>query len=357
MWVLLAIALALGCVGGASAAEFCVNTSQQLEDALTTAATNGQTDVIKIAAGEYQSPGSGFEYNTVAPIDGDVNQGLAILGGWGLGFNGPCSLDLMLPTVLDGDNQHRGLEISSEGSASIVVRNLTFVDGAENGVFDGGGLKARGSAEGNIEIENCEFISNQAYRGGGMSVSSYGEIRIVNNLVADNLSLFTNAVNAVSEGAHVYFINNTVVNNTHGHQFGRGGVYIAVGSEGHAFVANNIMWGNEDNDFWTVAPHYRYNNSLGVVEGTEPVSSSGNLSSDPMLVDDYYPSGGSALIDAGRNPPFLVPLPVPFDLDWHLPEHDLNGQERVQGGRVDIGAFEAEPGRVFVDGFENGPTF
>jgi len=56
----------------------------------------------------------------------------------------------------------------------------------------------------------------------------------------------------------------------------------------------------------------------------------------------FVPDFDSPLIDSGRPPcGLLCPAPTPFEYAWDLGDADILAQARVQGERVDIGAFES----------------
>ena len=72
-------------------AEFCVTNAAELQNALSTAATNGQDDTIKVVQGTYSG---NFEYNS------GKGHSITLLGGYYTG----CTSRVVDPanTVLDG---------------------------------------------------------------------------------------------------------------------------------------------------------------------------------------------------------------------------------------------------------------
>jgi hypothetical protein len=103
-------------------------------------------------------------------------------------------------------------------------------------------------------------------------------------------------------------------------------------------IVNSIVW-----DLESVAipagASIDYSCVMGGWEGT------GNIDSDPKFVDaasgDYHLLGGSPCVNSGSN-----------DVDG-LPESDLDGDDRIEAGRVDMGAFEsafASPGVACDEG-------
>ncbi len=112
-------------------------------------------------------------------------------------------------------------------------------------------------------------------------------------------------------------------------------------------IANNVVafnaWGLQQWNVGSNAPVIRYNNVYGNsvqesqtdYDGTaDATGSDGNLSADPMLanreIGDVHLQPGSPCLDAGNA--------ADVGAGWT----DMDGQARVQGGGVDIGADESD---------------
>ncbi len=360
-------AASLAFATNAGAAEFCATNSAELAQAMTDASVNGQPDVIRVAQGTYVTPGAnGFVYDSLAPVGGD-SQDITIVGGFVPFFNNPCGTNAgsrPWDTLVDGDRTSRVMRITSRGDTKITIRNLWLANGFldPNGFERGAGLRADvsfGTDQGHLRVENCIFTGNSARFESAVSVRGGESYRFSGNLVVANEAL-AHAVAFVTQGTQeTYAINNTIFGNSSLGGSSNAGLYLATSGGAKAFAANNLLWGNDgdDLDLFSEAiggEYYGYNNSIESQSGVFDVES-GNLSTAPefapgLLNFDLAPT--SALIDAGRMPPAFVIIPTPFASNWSLTDFDVLGRNRVQGQRVDIGAFEAAADRLFSDGFE-----
>ncbi len=206
-----------------------------------------------------------------------------------------------------------------------------------------------------IEIDNNQFARNSIMNagGGGIAINAARKSRFLvrNNVMYDNEAvddagtgwLAGPAMHATIRGdSDLYFLGNTITNNSLAY-INSGAVHILGFDHGTVIeVANNIIWGNPttvqpfaDSDLY-VNGHVngsttvRYNDyCVGV---TYNASVSNNICTAPGFVDaagdNYHLAPNSDLIDAGSTSPSYLP-PVDFD-----------GQARVQGAGIDIGADE-----------------
>ncbi|MFK7958672.1 MAG: choice-of-anchor Q domain-containing protein [Lysobacterales bacterium] len=352
------------CSTAAVAEEFCATTSGELQASLDAAETNGQADTIRIATGSYEVPaGGGFAYNSAAPIGGD-DEDISIIGGWTAFGNFPCGQLLStnpFNTTLDGDNRYQVLSVQTRFFSNITVKNLALIRGFAPG-DDGGGLFASGVGDyvGNVLIENNAILGNEAQRSGGMQLRGGETIRVLNNLIVANSALFGEAAMSLqSQNTNgIYLINNTILNNSVDLDSNLvvGGVLVLNNDSSEAFIANNILWGNSGQDLRLAGTGetHLFNNDIEARSG-DATFEGGNLSVDPQFNSgllDFNLSNASPLIDAGRNPPVFAPSPPPFEFRWSVPDLDLSDNPRIQGIRVDIGALEAAPRLLFIDGFE-----
>ncbi len=115
-------------------------------------------------------------------------------------------------------------------------------------------------------------------------------------------------------------MNSTIVLNAA--RFGAGGIRSRVTNR--PVITNCILWANGDDLVGCSATY-------SCIEDGDP--GEGNISDDPLFVEfdkgDYHLLGDSPCIDAGD--PNFEPLPG---------ETDMDGQMRVWGGGVDMGADE-----------------
>jgi len=276
-------ALVLGITATSFSATFNVSTEQELLQALATASNNGEDDVINLSAGTFSIKNVGSSNFKYEAKSGE-NFSLTITG---------AGMD---KTIIDGKNATGSLlYISSTGSGSITIKNLTLkggettftdIDGTFN--FTGGGLYS--SVEGDVLIENVKFTQNSAGMGsaGGAYVrSGKGNITIRNcmfyrnvsktgagiyiaigdywgNLSSASLNLYNNIFyqNGGYQGVGFYIspnttgqiniINNTVMgniifnNSSPDTSYGVGGYLSLNGRSGKVNVYNNIFWQNKN---------------------------------------------------------------------------------------------------------------
>lgn len=123
--------------------------------------------------------------------------------------------------------------------------------------------------------------------------------------------------------------NCTIIGNTAEHG---GGIYKGSSDGLIPTVTNCILWGNDPTQIWispiaTDPPLVTYSDVQGGWSGV------GNIDDDPLFMDadnNLRLSPGSPCIDAGDDT-------AVFSLT------DLDGNPRIQGTCVDMGAFEAPP--------------
>jgi hypothetical protein len=388
---LLSLLVAVG-TPPAPAADFHVNTSEGLQEALQTATTNGQDDTIYLAAGTYAPhPWSDFHYAS------DEGRSLTIRG-----EPGTSPEDV----VLDGghdrqilymdDNSHPGwpppdpmpefslIGLTFTNSAdgwdnavyvhasmtNVTVQNCRFYNNISNGE---GGAIVINCIIGSVNFENNRLENNQLNEkevmmgggdppvyhretlcmGGGAYIHTAGEVItlrnnvIVNNTARGDFGIGGGLYLSISCPSFVALnlINNTIADNTAG--FMAGGVFIKHWAGGApANLYNNIIYGNEapdspvTADIWAdvigISEIYAVSNDMSLnaeVTGlfNPPGGSFDNLDEDPeFLAGTYYPDVASPVIDVGNS------LPPPPG----LPDTDFLGNPRVCGRAPDLGAFE-----------------
>jgi len=240
--------------------------------------------------------------------------------------------------------------MATDGGSPTVSQCL-FVD---NVATDTGALWIAGSV---ITLDRCRFLGNTSlYRdNGGIRISGEdtAEVTLVNCLLSGNVGLGNGGSSGGgaiinSLGTTTTLINCTVVNNLSPDK--PAGLKL---NSGNATVINSIVWGNLSEDelatveedqitmpnwggLTSVISHSRIEGWTGELGGI------GNSGDDPLfadaagadgivgtLDDDLRLTSGSLSIDAGENG--ALPPGSDFDLD---------GNPRVIGAFVDIGAYE-----------------
>jgi len=374
--------------GGVHAAEFRVTNTTELQNALTTAQSNGQDDVIYLAAGVYSAVenGKGFVYDST---NGD-NRKLTICG-----ENGTTAEQVILDggnafapvlSLVDENPDHLNSAFTVQG---ITIRNGKMQERDQNG----GGLCV--SSKGDVTVKSCIITANTGDDGGGVAIySSYGSVTFINNVVTDNIAMDDGGGvdidianvdtekfvilkgNTIKnnkaeedggglriESRNLICVNNLIVknrgyygggislipwsegqsiftNNTVTSNYAQEGGGIAIYSEEEyqviVYFYNNIIWGNTastGSDIYKVGDgmSYLYNNDYhDVVGGFIQVID--NIDTDPLFVDqingDYHLQSSSPCIDKGT-------ADAP-----ELPDTDFEGDPRVVGAAPDIGADE-----------------
>jgi len=235
-----------------------VSDQASFQDALTTAASNGQADTIHVSAGTINVSGS-LTYSRAL----SENYALTIIGA------GVAS------TILNGDTSNVVLALWSTGATDdnnvhFTVQGITFQNGhgfsdggldmdahdgdmtIENCNFslnysDNGGAGASAySSGGTVTLRGCVFTSNEAYEyegGGAYLASPNGTIAVENNVFTDNYIYCGDGVGVYIWGDAVTVTGNTFQNNTADGEYsdGGGGAYIYGDS---VTVTNNTFTGN-----------------------------------------------------------------------------------------------------------------
>ena len=184
----------------------------------------------------------------------------------------------------------------------------------------GGGLVNVGDAGvGYICVSNCTLHDNSSSSGAGVS-SQNATTLVQNSLLTGNHATGSGGA-AIVTGGSLSLIGCTIVANTAA--AGTGGVSV---SSGTATLASSILWGNSGGQLQGPAT-VQYCDVQGGCTGT------GNVDADPVFVapaaGDYHLRRCSPCVNAG-NPAYT---PAPGELD-------LDGQARILGGVIEMGATE-----------------
>ncbi|MHC4536172.1 MAG: right-handed parallel beta-helix repeat-containing protein, partial [Planctomycetota bacterium] len=240
------------------------------------------------------------------------------------------------PTVTDctftGNGANRGGGMDNY-SNSPTVTNCTFSD---NSGWWGGGMN---NVEGYPIVNNCTFTGNTGKYGGGMN--NYSNSPTVTNCTfSGNTSLEEGGGGMRNNNANPTVTNCTFSGNTSLEE-GGGGMRNYNSSP---TLTNCILWGDSPDEIFddvTSSTTVTYSDVQG---GTgETWFGEGCIDTDPMFADaDGRLLAFSPCLDAGNDA--AVPPGVTTDLD---------GNPRIQGVCVDMGAFESDlnymdPGWVFM---------
>lgn len=329
-------ACAVGITTPCIAAQFCAANPTQLAAALDNAEANAQNDDIRIVAGAH---------DLTVPMQffsGEANS-LVVSGGWNAG----CTLKDGGLTVLDGGDLVRIMYLYSSAASAVTVSDLTFNSGHIGaGSNVGAGLSVQ--TTGNVTIERNAFVGNQSsYSAGGFFAGAGGTLVFRNNLALGNGAPYIGAGELICNGPSAYVTGNTIIGNTATNADGNGGLHVGGGAQ--FTLANNIIRSNSNWDLGNQAlgGATLVRNDIGPHNGL-PIApdSADNVDIDPEFAPgflDLHLAGWSPLVNAGADsPPGGIGI------------HDADGEPRLQGAHVDIGAYESDV--LFYSGTDPRPA-
>ena len=255
-------------------------------------------------------------------------------------------------TIVDND----GGGITTNQATTIELANCTVADNGGTGV-----VASEVAFGGGVMITNCTITGNTSDEiVGGLRCHANTSAVIRNCLIADNTGRVAGGL-AIS-GFGAFEITTSTFSGNVATEFGGGGIR-AFGTEPVA-IRNCILWGNQAPIGSQLLLDSGFNDpsvvsvDFSAVEGGEKgvfvddaccspshlIWGVGNIEVDPQFVDpenaDYHLSSGSPCLDTGD--PAFEPEPK---------ETDIDGDPRIIGRQVDIGADEfRELGDLDADG-------
>jgi len=367
-----------------------------LQMALIEAESNGKDDVIHVAPGIY-TPTVPWMYLALPHEDSSLTikgagDGVTIFDAGGV----TSILEIIADAPDPGLHAHvviedlsfvNGLTLTADGGAALValnrngditVRRCSFLGNIAGS--GGAGAVLAQTAAGEVKVESTIFEGNTALGlsgdGGGLRArSDFGLITVLNSVFFNNIAGYDGGGASLETGeAPVHVVNSNFVGNTAAASdpIGvGGGVKVALfGDNASGMFYNSIFWDNIANgsgdDLFVFADWD--GNGVGasvnlahsliganadlilgsgedlVVTNTDNYASWACLQQDPLLGVDFHLDPASECIDAGDD---FAPL---------LPALDFEGDPRIGGSAVDIGADEVHAQPFFEDGFESGDT-
>lgn len=234
----------------------------------------------------------------------------------------------------------RGGCIFNRGELLLVLCNLSG-----NGALNEGGAIYNYKAH--ADLVSCT-IGYQLAAVGGQLYNLSSSVTLMNCLVTDGYATAGAGGGILNNASKLSITNCTIANNSS--TVAAAGVD-AIGVGGGVSIYNSILWGNTANGVQDEAAQVRRDatTSLAVnysdVQGlTGALGGVGNIGGNPLFVGagDYHLSAFSPCISAGLNA--AVPADIgDLDLDGNTLEqtpYDLDGNPRIIGRRVDMGAYE-----------------
>jgi hypothetical protein len=278
-------------------------------------------------------------------LDALTVSGTTISGNSGSGIVvGPlAAAELLVEACAISGNGGPGIDADATSTA---MRDCTITDNAGTGI-----LLAQGFTGGAVVISNCIVSGNTSTDTSGglwLEVNTNGVVR--NCLVADNVGSSGGGLLLSGFGA-IEIVGCTIAGNL-ASGFGGGGI-AAFGADPVA-IANTIVWGNAAAQGAQLLLASGFNDpsvvsvEFSAVEGGAKqavvgndgcctpsvlIYGDGNIELDPLFADpatgDHHLSARSPCVDAG-DPAFIA----------EAGESDLDGEPRVVGEAVDMGADE-----------------
>ncbi|MEN8218470.1 MAG: right-handed parallel beta-helix repeat-containing protein [Pseudomonadota bacterium] len=269
------------------AATFCVSTTDELQIAMTTAASNGEDDDVQIVQGTYMG---NFVFTSAEEFD------LTIEGGYTAG----CTSRVIEPanTIIDANSTDSVFVLIGNTAVDFVIDGLTVQNG--NTTSNGGGLYIK-TAEGEVILSNNIVSGNKAKdNGGGVYIEGTATATLTDNFISGNTVISdmtaTGGPMPIGNGGGVYFApsstvtltDNAITGNTANYFFSNGGGGLYFGSSSTVTLTNNIISNNiADNDVGGEGGGGVYFGSSSSVTLTSNVIS-GNMADGGFILDTFW---------------------------------------------------------------------
>jgi hypothetical protein len=337
----------------AMAATFCVSTGAQLTSAVTTAASNGVDDEIRVVIGTLASAAANSQPRwSYRPTLADENTLLTLSGGWSNGNNCLSQSPDPALTALDGEFKGSVLTFvpalgSTPFSGGVAIRNLTLTRGRSFDQGVAGGFNASPltmTASAFLHVDNILVVAGNSTVATAPAVnisSTGGTTRLRNSIVHSNTSSGSGSIGGVavngSTGAIAYVNNNTIYGNTGTLSAGAGLLL-----SGTVNLANNAVAENQSTAGGTLYQVYSHvgggllmrNNHFGSAFFTQtPTGNFSMTTGDPQWTavgSLRIPAAESQLRDSGHNSAL-----------GGIGSTDFTGANRTINSVVDRGAVEA----------------
>lgn len=306
----------------ATAATFCVATPDELSAAIVAGRLNHQPDDYRLRRGTFAlaAPVQVYAFDA---------QGASFTGGW----NDGCWIQDRAPgaTVVDGQGASALFDIREPGAPPVrfALEHLTLRGGNTGGAH----VVSIQGQNATVVVSHCVFEGNVASNAARalLAIRTVKPVDVLENAFIGNAF----AGRAIDVDLYAASQDDSamrrVLGNTLAFNPAIGGIAIRSGRA--ATIANNLTWGNgAAQDLDAAAGSVVLGNSLQHAGTGDPLLQPGS----------WRLRGASPLRDAGMD----------MAATGALSTLDLDGQARIQGGAVDVGAHELGP-TLYGDGFED----
>ncbi len=288
-----------------------VNATTQLQAAIDGLPQSGGQ--VWVAKGNYQ-PASGSSFK--------MKKEVAIYGGFAGGETALTERSYAVnPTFLFGSGGvHSVIFNENNGLTATAILDGFRISGG-NAVYGAGIYNDNVSPT----IRNCVFIGNLAFQAGGAMANISASAPIIANCI------FTNNMGMLQGGEAIYnsassptIVNSTILSNNNV------GLYNISST---VILQNSIVWGDVSGDY--TASHSLLKGKADVSNGN--IDASGLTETDifnNIAFNDYSLKVGSRAINKGNNAWYTA---TGGNLST---EKDLAGNPRLNGGTIDLGAYE-----------------